>query len=377
MTRNITTMIIAVWLTSFSQADTTVVQYSGATQEENRQLSGLAAADKLGKMASLKYLDHVINEYPANAPARLYRASALMQMGRMDEASRDLNELTRRSPECLNLSETWIFYYRIKGDRIKELNEMENLAGKTFVNNTTKAFAEVSICSNRPRMAELASNMDLAKKEWQEWVDKAPPQQRADRMTHQVQFFLRQGDYEDAVAVAKAAVELHHRQRHEGYSLANTLTWYGFSLWVSGKRTEALATFLDAAEQPIENIYFNSCTFDPSGRSLAILSARVLAASGTEKDKARAKELMANLSKSVTGKMPYSLEPVVLALSGGSEMKPVVDTVGKVLNQAPNLDWALWAALYLGLSSPPEAKPLSVLLPKDCIQKRIAEQERK
>ena len=73
-------------------------------------------------------------------------------------------------------------------------------------------------------------------------------------MTDQVRFYLRQGNHADAVAAAKAAVELDRRQGKKDYPSVDSLTWYGFSLWLSGKRTEALVTFLDAAEQPIDEL---------------------------------------------------------------------------------------------------------------------------
>ena len=371
MIRNVMALIFGVGLTNLALADTTV-WYAYATQEENRQLFGLDTARREGQLAELNRLDRVLKEHPDNAAARSIRANALMQMGRLDEASRDIDELARRSPEYRMLPDNWIRYYRIKGDRIKELEGMKNLATRKVTDDTAMAFAG-AIRWHRPWIAELSGNTALAKKEWQKWVDESPLQQRADYMTYQVQFYLRRGDYEDAVTVAKAAVEHHrHHQSHQSDCLTNTLTWYGFSLWVSGKRAEALATFVDAAEQPNDESFFAPGALFYR-RSLAILSVRVLAANDTEKDKAA--KLMSALSKSALGKRPYSLEPVVLALSGGSEMKPVADTVAKVLKQAPNLDWALWAALYLGLSGQDEARALLTLLPKDSIQKRIAEQE--
>ena len=48
-----------------------------------------------------------------------------------------------------------------------------------------------------------------------------------------------------------------------------------------------------------------------------------------------------------------------------------------MLKAAPNLDWALWAAMYLYLSGTEEARPLAKYLPEKSIQRRIVEVEEK
>jgi tetratricopeptide (TPR) repeat protein len=357
---------------------TTIHFYWGATTEENRQLSGLAEAQKDGQLAELAYLDQVLKKHPENVHTRGPRAHTLVQMGRMDEAMKDLDEITRKRPDYFGLAGTRAYYYRVKADRARELEELRKLVAKRLASDPVNAARSTAVGWSRARIAELLDNLPLARKEWQAAVDEAPPQERASHIVHQVMFYLRHGDYKDAATAAKTAVELNRRYGTKGSSLVDSLTWHGFSLWLSGKRTEALAAFFEAAERAQdedESNYTPGALFDR--KVLAIASARALATHGAEEDKALAAKLMSDLGKSATHKNPYSLESAVMALSGQSAAKPVADTVAEAMKQAPNLDWALWTALYLGLSGDEEAKHLLKLLPEDSIQKRIAEREGK
>ena len=109
------------------------------------------------------------------------------------------------------------------------------------------------------------------------------------------------------------------------------------------------------------------------------MMARILtrAGIGTAGDRTKANHLLIRASKTMLPNKPYSMGALVLAVTGGASIEDFADRIRAVLKTAPNLDWALWAALYLGLSEPEHAKDLLKLLPEKSLQRRIAEVEQK
>ena len=86
-----------------------------------------------------------------------------MQMGRMDEASKDLDELAQKRPDYFGLPAARIYYYRIKGDQPKELEEMKKLVADRLARYTADAASSASVRWNKAWIAELSGKYGISK----------------------------------------------------------------------------------------------------------------------------------------------------------------------------------------------------------------------
>jgi tetratricopeptide (TPR) repeat protein len=371
--------IVIVWMCGdhvIAETETIVVlgqDWGCASDEASQILQAEEIRYALGDQVQyLQTLTAVLDKNPANRLALFMRAKAEMEMGLMDKADRDLQKLEAAVGETAGLREARADYWEILGNRDKRLAALENRANKEYADPQQLARFKASIERNKAMILELRGDVAGAVAARKKILDEGDPQWRVFDVMAYARFWVRQGEYSKAADLYKGVVDLLQKQRQEGVYSWLTAD-YAHALWATGKRAEACSASDDSLSELISARNIDRDVIARSALALRVLSRQ----GGKDMDKQKADAAWPKAVELCPKGAPYSLASVVLTLDGKVPMKEEIERVEKVLKAAPNLDWALWAAMYLYLSGTEEARPLAKYLPEKSIQRRIVEVEEK
>lgn len=347
----------------------------GATLEENRELEIPLRIQQNDQVKALCAYGKVIQKNPKNRLSRLFHAHLLMQMGAITKCKEDIVYLESKAPNFRGVLELQVQLGRVTGERQHELAALERtlkpVPKKRPMLAATRA---ISVHFAKPRIAELRGNLREAEKLWKKMVRDADDTMHILVLSELGEFYLRQEDFSEAVETFKLALKSAQDKEVSGDSISDIKLKLAIALWADEKRNEAMEVTLAVTTKQLSN----AIRIDEICAK-AVLMGHVLTQTkaGSEAEKKKMRSILEKAAKRFPVGRPYSVESVVLVLTGKLPRDEAIVRIKKVLKAAPHLDWALWAALYLGLSEPEHAKDLLKLLPEKSIQRQIAEVERK
>ncbi len=255
-----------------------------------------------------------------------------------------------------------------------ELEACERILKRKPKDTLAAQLAKIDAPFTQARVAELKGQSGKAETIFKGKVSNSRPKMLSFYLSTLADFHLRQGNWAKALEVFELAVGAARIHKLSPDSEASLGTEFSTALWAVKKRHNALGIALRTAK-----IHLSSSRTGHELLAKAVLTGHVLTRGleDSEPQKKKARLLLEKASKRFPVGSPYSIASVVLVLTGKLPRDEAIDRVKKVLKAAPHLDWALWAALYLGLSEPEHAKDLLKLLPEKSLQRRIAEIEQK
>lgn len=331
-----------------------------ASMLENRELQPVYAALQNPAVVKQK-IREVLKKNPKNRPAKVLMARLLLQEGDITTARATIEPLLAGRAT-----------YR---PAVRLLLELAQASG----NKKMEASAYARMLAGRPqaidllaRKAESEGDIAASEKIRKQAVAASHPKVRVYRQYQLGRFYLRQGQFTKAITTLKATLPEVEKLGAGWVSVVHRDCALAF--WGKGNREEALKESLAATEAVI-----SPPAGDPELRAASVMIVHILTRGGigTADQRAKANDLLTRASKTMPPSKLHSVEAVVLAVTGGASMEDLAARIRAVLKTAPKLDWALWAALYAGLSEPERTKDLLQILPEGSVQARIAEVERK
>ena len=322
----------------------------------------------------LKGYDLLVRTSPGNRPARLLRMALLIRVGRIEEAKSELEYLRTKCPDFPSVYENEVRLWHVLGNKNMELEACKRILKRKHADTLAAQLAKITARFTEARVAEMKGQPGRAESMLKAIVSKSDPKMVSFKRSMLGGFYLRQGNWVKAIEILESAVDPARKHKLSGDSEANVRIKIATALWVTKKRQNALKIALGAAELQLSR---RRSSHEFLAR--AVLTGYVLTrvGVGSETDKKKARLLLQKAAKRFPVGRLYSVESVALVLTGKLPRNETIDRVKNVLKAAPHLDWALWAALYLGLSEPEHAKDLLKLLPEKSLQRRIAEVEQK
>ncbi|MDK1032501.1 MAG: hypothetical protein QGD94_10875 [Planctomycetia bacterium] len=154
------------------------VLIQGATDEENREISSLFNRCGYNQANFLSACNELLERKPGNRPVRLHRASLLMRMGKMEEAKADLQHLRSKSPEFLLALNALESFWKIKGDRQRQLAALKERDKQKPSDPAQARMAKAAGKFNKFRIAELSGNFKEAESLREKIIEQCHPQIR-------------------------------------------------------------------------------------------------------------------------------------------------------------------------------------------------------
>jgi tetratricopeptide (TPR) repeat protein len=349
--------------------------FFGASPQESQELGGAAVAERAGDKATIEFYNSVINRNPKNRPALLERSRLRLAMGNVEGAKSDLAALKAADPGFIGLVFTEGALYHAVGDAKNELQVMKDAQAKN-ANSPPDTLQGIEAARATVIVEELNGKLQKVEEALVRAVDSADPVSRPYEMEFLADFYVRNGQFSKAVALYKPAIA-GKSDRSQSYRVM--AIDYSRLLWANGNRDAAAAMAVENAQDLLDLADKPRTVVPPEHLIWQALAASALtgAGAGSKADKAAAESALADVERMASPNHLYSTNSILLTFSGKIPLKEEVERVEKVLKAAPNLDWALWAAMYLYLSGAEEARDLVKLLPEKSIQKRIVEVEEK
>lgn len=331
-----------------------------ASMRENREVQPVYAAIQNPAVAKKK-IEEILKKNPQNRPAKILMARLLLQEGDITTARATIEPLLAGRAA-----------YR---PAVRLLLELAQASGNKKME--ASAYARILAGKRQPLdplagKAESEGDIAASEKMRKQAVAASHPKVRVYKQYELGRFYLRQGQFPKAITTLKSTLPEFEKFSQGWVSVVHRDCALAF--WGKGNRKEALKESLAAAEAVI-----SPPAGDPELRAASVMMVHILtrAGIGTPDDIAKANDLLTRASKTMHPSKPHSLGAVVLAVTRRDSMEDLTSRIRAVLKTAPNLDWALWAALYIGLSEPERAKGLLMMLPEKSIQRRIADIEQK
>lgn len=378
LVRYIINVLFAIGILSIPLVDANYAQVvigeNKIVQQQTQETRNAIQSVQTSQMKSLAALTALIAERPNNHVAIRYRANILMVMGEMERAKSDLDMIEKYSSVEPMIAEDYVRFWQAKGDRAKQAAALKNQIEMKYDDPFRDELAKSLAPTRKADMLELEGKIDEAVQLWNKIINESSPQSRANKQIYYADFLIRQGKYSDASEEYAKAIRLAESQGKHEYTIASYKMNYALSQWACGKRTGAISMSLEASKGLV------GCpNFTPDYPARSVLTAYLLTRRGvgSNADKQKASEYLTKLAELSPEERPYSLAGTLCAIQGKIPMKEQVARVQRVLKAAPYKEWALWSALFLGLSGQEGTQDLQKLIPKETVQAGILDVENK
>lgn len=378
MNRNLSTFatvtaILACLVTGSRAYSDVTLLIPGASQEESDECVEAFLASTKDQTKALLIYGKILKQHPRNRAARINRAGLLLRMGVVKASRDDIIYLQKHAPEFPGILEVLAEIYQAKGQRQKAAEILE----KTLVaRSDDPAKAERHRFGNRfleLRIKELRGQMKETEALWARTLSESTPRRKRSVTAAMGAFYLRQGLARKATQYLQTTFNAARKEGASPDIVAGIADDLVAALWLDGKLAQALSVAKELTKDIPPNRWPMS-----EGFMKLVLSQLVLAELlDNEEESENAGAIVKSLADRVSVGRPYSVEAILAVFTGKSQVRQVAQRLRRILKAAPELEWAKWAALYMGLSEPGHAKDLLKLLPEKSLQRRIAEIEQK
>jgi tetratricopeptide (TPR) repeat protein len=350
--------------------------YPGATSQESAELSLFNGSSEKKDLAieRLTLLDRLLGQSHGNRPLLIERAESLSNMGRPQDAAKDLKELVDKDLGFPGVRRAQALCAHNTGAKREELRILEEWAAQKRDPNRRIDSWTPDARLLESQIAELKGDIKAAEDAWQRYLaDYKGVAYYLDRGD----FLLRNGQMERAVAAYQVILD---DTRIADLDLdASTRVHQAAALWRWGKDDKAEATVVRALTD------FEKWQEENKGRSgafsfaPAVLMGKALLDMGVgPADKTQRADHKAKVQAALTVLVKeldvehLNCNEIMLAVGGGKLTNvEAQERVSKILKDSPYLEWALWAEVYLALQMPKEAEQIVLALPKDTPQYAI------
>lgn len=363
--------IIAVGVFVASSISQPPLARQDQAREEKDQLRAIRPATSQGPSATLVSCDAVIRKNPRNRMARLIRARSLLELGRIEDSKRELLSLRKEFPTFREVLDLLAGAAIATGDTSEAVTFYKERMRLKPVDPELIGLEAFATTWYEMRILELEGKTSAVEKELVLLATESDAITGGVAKEELAGFYLRHGKPGQAVGCLKSLSEV---PTDWSDSASQVRLLLGIAHWASGNREEALKSFLSIAEA-LDNVADANEEF----RAKATLGAVALArrGTGTNQDAEKAEKLLKRLTARFPVAPDYPLRATVLAAAGRNDVAQRSKGLARILEKARYLEWALWEALYLGLTEPREAGRLLELLPAGTVQRRIADLENK
>jgi tetratricopeptide (TPR) repeat protein len=341
-------------------------------QQLNRDPIGFYYALLGGDDTTLAFCDGVLKRFPDNRAASMLRTEALLNSGRIDECAGSLRELSRRDPDFQPLMRMEPLVALAAGNRQDAIAGFQRL----IIKLQSKPVDEENWLHGQSPMEWEPYELKVLELEgrWDELERRLKSRLQADKtdsLAYQEfgKFCLSRGRYAEAITQFRQAFTLDKNRAGLEVLAMMYLVDLARAQWADRQDSAAFSTLLEASRRMMLPKKDVSATL-----AECLVMATVLSRTGfgTVEERATINERLRTAALRFSATRVYSLGNVARALAGESSMAESIARVKKVLRTAPHLDWALWAALYLGLADPASRDELFKLLPEGSVQRALS-----
>jgi predicted Zn-dependent protease len=314
-------------------------------------------------------------QHPDNLLARYYLAGLRVQMGHVQDADADIQILDKAGFPVSTLVQLRAQLADVVGRPQDQIAAYEKFSRPLPANDPVvrdPSMVEAWKINSRVasiRVLELNGKIDLADEAWHKFLKE--DSNEIYYLGEYGDFRLRQGDFAGAIVAYQARLDSMPKNQPSVDVTAAAKLQFAEALWANGKLEDAQRQASSAMKLLLQNreTSRHSSSFLP--RSVFFTLVLAQREVGSADDRAMATAALRELTATFNSDTYFEDDALLALLAGKWPKEKASAELASTLKDAPNLQWALWAQVYLGLGSPEAARTAVRAMHEPSVQRTI------